>query len=92
MHGQEPVTECYQGGVTTPGGGGRFRRFAVVLEEIGDLDAGRQLDQPLLEPQQQVIDLGGFRLGLLPGDFPQRKCFLLAAKSEENAVTAAPFL
>jgi hypothetical protein len=63
-----------------------------VLEEVGDVHAGRQLDQPLPEPQQEVIDLGGFRLGLLPGDFPQREGLLLAPEPEENAITAATFL
>ena len=40
------------------------RRSAVELHEFDDTDAGRQLDQALLEPQEQVFDLGGLGLGL----------------------------
>ena len=51
--------------------GGHFvagrRRLAVELDELDDVDAGRQFDQPLLEPHQQVINLGGFARGFLAG-------------------------
>ena len=65
---QEAVTEHDQGQRLAAGTGGRCQggRLAVVLDEFDDADAGRQLDQPLLEPHEQVIDLGGLRLGLLP--------------------------
>ena len=53
------------------------RRLAVVLHEVDDADPGRQFDQPLLEPKQQIVDLGGFGFGLRLGDRPEReKCCL----------------
>lgn len=81
---QEPVAERYQEGVTTRHGRGRFGRLAVALEEIGDVHAGRQLDQPLFQAQEEVIDLGGFALGLLLADFAQRKGLLLALESKKT--------
>ncbi len=61
-----------QGLATGADGGGGGGRLAVVLDELGDADAGKQLDQPLLDPHQQVFDLGGFRLGLLRRDLRSR--------------------
>jgi len=63
-----------------------------VLEEVGDVHARRQLDEPLPEAEEQVVDLGGLRLGLLLRDFPEAEGQLLALESEEKTVTAAPFL
>ena len=49
------------------GGSGRFRsrgRFAVLLDERDDVDAGRELDEPLLEPHEEVIDVRRLGVGL----------------------------
>jgi hypothetical protein len=35
-----------------------------VLDEFDDLGVWGQFDQPLLQPHQQRLDLGGFSLGL----------------------------
>jgi len=82
MRRQEAVAECYSWGVTERGGGGRFRRPAVVPAEIGDVHAGRQVDQTLLEAEEQVIDLGEFGLRLLLGDLPEREREQPAAEAE----------
>ena len=54
---QVTVTETGQG--RFPRFGGYFLqvggRFAVKLNELDDIDAGRHFDQPLLNPHQQVI-------------------------------------
>ena len=55
------------------------RRLPVELDELHDVNAGRQLDQALLETQKQVFDMGGFCLGLLTGYGPMvtKCCFPL---------------
>lgn len=91
MDGKEPVAEVPE-----------FRQlgsrdatkgdFPVVLEELSDTDAGRQVDQPLPQAHQEVLGLGGLRLGLLLGHLPQGERDLLALVAEINPVTSAPFL
>jgi hypothetical protein len=46
----------------------------------------------LLEPHQQVIDLCGFGLGFVLGDFAKSQGSLFAVVAEENAVAAATLL
>jgi hypothetical protein len=47
------------------------RRLAVELEEGDDVEAGRQLDQSLLQSHQQVINLCRLGLGLLARDLAE---------------------
>ena len=75
-----------------PGSPPRAGGLAVEPDEFGDVDAGRQLDQPLLEPQEQVLDLGGLRPGLLGGDLADGDEVLLAAVPENHPVGAVTFL
>jgi hypothetical protein len=67
-------------------------RLAVVLEEFDDADAGRQLDQALLEAKQQVFDQGGLGVRLLPRDLAQPQGLLLAVVTEVDAEAFLPFL
>ena len=67
-------------------------RLAIELEEFGDPDARGQLDEPLLEAQEQVADLGGLGLGLLARDLADGDEVLLALLAEDKAVGAVAFL
>jgi hypothetical protein len=62
-----------------------------VLDELDDADARRQIDQPLLEPEEQVIDLGGLRLRLFGRDGPNGERVSLALV-EELAISAVALL
>ena len=68
------------------------RRLAVVLDELDDIDAGRQFDQPLLKPHQQVINLGCFARGFLSGHLAEGEQLLFAVTAEMEAVASAPLL
>jgi hypothetical protein len=63
--GQIAVPECRQGRVLGDrrdvGIAARRGGLAVETGELRHVDAGRRLDQPLLEAQEQVFDLGGLR-------------------------------
>jgi hypothetical protein len=61
-------------------------------DEVDDPDAGRQFDEPLLEAEQQVLDLGGLGLGLAPGDLADGDEVLPAVMAEDEPVDAVPFL
>ena len=63
-----------------------------MLDEFGDIDAGGQFDQPLFEPHQQVIDLGGFRLGLLRRNLADHHEMLFAVEPENDPVSTRAFL
>jgi hypothetical protein len=75
-----------------PGRCGVGRRLAVVLEELHDPAAGRQFDQPLLEPHQQVFNLGGLGVGLLMRDLAHRDEVLLAVVAEDGSEASVPLL
>ena len=62
-------------------------RLAVVLDELDDVNAGRQFDQPLLEPHQQVFDLRCLGSGLLLGDLANGEPLALAVPAEDARVT-----
>ncbi len=69
-----PVAESGQGQAKRAGSRSIARgRFAVELDELDDVDARRQLDQTLLEPQEQVLDMGGPGFGLLRDTWPMVK-------------------
>lgn len=93
--GQVAVAERCQGrvpgnkrrDVSAPGGG-----LAVEPDELGDVDAGRQLDEPLVEAEEQVLDLGNLRVGLLGGDLADRDEVLLAVVPEDHPVRAVTLL
>jgi hypothetical protein len=70
----------------------RNRRPAVEPDEVDDVDAGGQFDQPLLEPEQQVIDLGGLGAGLLFGDLADRHEMVLAVVPEVDPAAASALL
>lgn len=47
--------------------------LAVEFQELDEIAAGRQFDQPLLKPHHQGIGLGGFGIGLNFGQLAQRQ-------------------
>ena len=61
-------------------------------DERHDVAAGRQREQPLREPHEQVIDLIGLGLGLGLGDAANGENPLLPLVLEEDAVAAVPVL
>ena len=71
---------------------GRRRRVAVVPHEVDDVHAGRQGNQALPEPHQELIDLGGLGLRLRLGNPSDGEDGLLPLVSEEDSVTAVPLL
>jgi hypothetical protein len=49
-----------------------------MVDELDDVGVGRKRDQPLLEPEPQVIDLGGFARAFSADTSPiVTKCCLL---------------
>ena len=84
------VTVAETGEREFPRFGGYFlqvgRWLAVELDELDDIDVGRQFDQPLLEPNQQVINLCCFARGLLSGHLAKGELLLLAMPTEMDAV------
>jgi hypothetical protein len=69
-----------------------LRHAAVVQDEVLDLDAGRDADELLLDPQEEVIDLRGLGLGLLIGDLAEGQVVPLAEVAEGELVAAVPVL
>ena len=70
---------------------GRLRsrgRFAVLLDERDDVDAGRELDEPLLEPHEEVIDVRRLGVGLGLRDGAEGEVPLLALEAEIHLETA----
>ena len=61
-------------------------------DERHDVAAGRQRDQPLAEPHEQIIDLVGLGLRLGLGDPAEREGALLPLVSKKIAVAAVPLL
>ena len=68
------------------------RRLAVVLDILDDPYSGRRLDQPMLEPQEQVIDLGRFGTSLIFGHGPDGEGVPLAVVEELAVPTVALLL
>jgi hypothetical protein len=66
-------------------------RLAVKLNELDDIDAGRQFDQALFKPHQQVINLCCFARGFLRRHVPEGELLLPAMPTEIDAITSAPF-
>ena len=69
---------------------GRLRgllRLPVLLDERHDVNAGRELDEALLEPQQEIPDVGRLRLGFLLRDRAEREIPLLALEAEIHLET-----
>src|SRR5438270_7597775 len=61
-------------------------------EERDDVDAGRHLDEPLLEPHEQVVDLRRLRHRLRLGDPAERERPLPSPVVENDAIAAVPLL
>jgi hypothetical protein len=76
-------------GLPSPGGlAGQHRRTDSRSRGI---DAARQFDQPLLQPHQQVINMGGLARGFVCRHLADGKLLLLAMPSEMGTVSSAPF-
>ena len=67
-------------------------RAAVELEEGDDVNARGQLEESLLEPQEEVIDLGRLGLGLLARDLADGHEVLPTVVAEDEAIAAIAFL
>lgn len=79
---QIAVAECRQGHSGLSWARLTCGRPAVKLDQLNDIDAGRQLEEPLLEAQQRVIDLGGPGPGFRLGDLADGECVSPAAVTE----------
>ena len=88
------VTVAETGEREFPRFGGYFlqvgRWLAVELDELDDINAGRQFDQPLLKPHQQVINLCCFARGFLSRHLAEGELFLPAMPTEMDAESSAP--
>jgi hypothetical protein len=69
-----------------------LRRFAAVSDEGDNIDAGRDGEESLLDPHQQVIDLRGGRFRLVPSDPADGEGLTLAVVAEVNAEAAIALL
>jgi hypothetical protein len=92
--GQAPVSQDTEVGSSA---GGRFGQVGggrppVVPNEGDGVDAGKRGQKPLLEPHQEVFDLGDFGLGLRPCDLAQCESLPASVEDEEDAEAAVSFL
>ena len=67
---------------------GPSRRLAIVLEVLDDADAGRQLDEALIQPQEEILDLRGLGVGFLPGNRAEGKPAAFTLVHEHDVITA----
>jgi len=70
---------------TCSGAPGVWRELAVELDELDDVDAGGQVDEPLLEPHQQVFDLRCLGLRLLFVTLPRVNHWRLPCQQKTHA-------
>src|SRR6516162_563489 len=68
------------------------RRFALVLEERHDMRAIGQHNQPLLQRDEQVLDLPGLVFGLVLFDFANGKSARCSVVAEQNPEASVSFL
>jgi hypothetical protein len=90
------VTVAETGEREFPRFGGYFlkvgRWLAVELDELDDINVGRQFDQPLLKPHQQLINLCCLVHGFLSRHLAEGELLLFATPTEMNAESPPPQL